>query len=75
MHETTKLEQDSSEPKILPSVLRHVTCNMNIFISGLEVFVPFEFKDNLTVSMVSNTGETGDIYRQSSVKKTTRKYS
>ena len=26
--------------------------NMDILISGLEVFVPFEFKDNLTVSTV-----------------------
>ena len=36
--------------------------NIDSLISGLGVFVPFEFKDNLTVSMVWNADETGDIY-------------
>ena len=35
--------------------------NMDILISGLSVFVPVKYKDNITVSMVCNTGETGDI--------------
>ena len=35
--------------------------NMDILISGLEFFVTFEFNDNLTVSTIWNTGETGDI--------------
>ena len=34
---------------------------MDILIYGQEVFVSFEFKDNLTVSAVWNIGETGDI--------------
>ena len=35
--------------------------NIDILISGVGVFVLFEFKDNLTVSAVYHTGETGDI--------------
>ena len=35
---------------------------MDILISELEVFDLFEFIYNLTVSMVWNTGETGDIF-------------
>ena len=34
---------------------------MENLISGLGVFVPFEFNDNLTGSTVKNTGEPGDI--------------
>ena len=34
---------------------------MDILISWLGVFVPLEFKDKLTASMVWNSGETGDI--------------
>ena len=42
--------------------VRAVSTNtMDILISKLKVFVPFEFKDNLAVSTVWNTGETGDI--------------
>ena len=36
--------------------------SMGILISGPEVFFPFQFKENLTVPTVLNTGETGDIY-------------
>ena len=35
--------------------------SIDILISGLDVFVPFEFKDNLTDSTLRNTEETGDI--------------
>ena len=34
---------------------------MNILFSGLGDLFPIEFKSNLTVSTVLNTGETGDI--------------
>ena len=35
--------------------------NMEILISGLDVFAPFKCKDNLTDSTVWHIGETGDI--------------
>ena len=33
-----------------------------LLISGLDVFILFDFKDNLTDSTVRNNGETIDIY-------------
>ena len=36
--------------------------NMDILIPEPDVFMLFEFKDNLTDSTVWNTGETGDMF-------------
>ena len=35
--------------------------SIDILISGVEVFILFEFKGNLTDSTLWNTDETGDI--------------
>ena len=42
-------------------ILGSLRSNMDILISRLDVFILFQFKDNLTDSTVWNTGETGDI--------------
>ena len=39
-----------------------------ICIAGLNVLIGFELKSNFTDSTLWNTGETGDIHRQSLVK-------
>ena len=39
-----------------------VCSTMDILISGLDIFVRFEIKGNLTDSTASNIGESGDIH-------------
>ena len=41
--------------------LKALGSNMDIVISGLDVYHVFELKGKLTDSVVWNTGETGDI--------------
>ena len=43
--------------------------NMDFLFSGLGDLFPIEFKSNLTVSKVWNTGETGDINTNSNLHK------